>query len=220
MTNALVIGSTGLVGKQLVELLLNDADFENVVVFARRSCGLISPKLHEYLVDFDQPGQWQHLLKGYVLFSALGTTLAKAGSKAAQYKIDHSYQFQFADAAARNAVPVYVLVSSAGANPQSNFFYMRIKGELERDVKGLAFSSINIIKPGPLYGNRTEPRPGELIGVMLIRLLNGLGLLKKYRPISGLEVARAMINVAKSAKPGFNEYGLYDLFKLAQVADQ
>jgi uncharacterized protein YbjT (DUF2867 family) len=217
MKTALVIGATGLVGRQLVEKLLTDQAFEKVVVFGRRSCGMASPKLQEHIIDFDRPEQWQHLVKGDVLFSSLGTTLAKAGSKDAQYKIDHSYQFQFAAAAARNAVPVYVLVSSAGANPHGRFFYMRMKGELERDVKELAFSSVVIIKPGPLQGKRNEKRLGENMGVATIRFFNALGLFKKYKPISGVEVGQAMVNAYKNLQSGISEFALDELFELAQM---
>ncbi|MEE4178690.1 MAG: NAD(P)H-binding protein [Bacteroides sp.] len=216
MKTALVIGATGLVGHQLVKQLMVDKDFDKVVLFSRRSTGLASPKLEEHLIDFDHPDQWQHLVKGDVLFSALGTTLSKAGSKKAQFKVDHGYQFQFAAAAARNAVPAYVLVSSAGASPRSKAFYMRMKGELERDVKGLLFSFIILIKPGPLQGNRQEKRLGENIGVAVIRFFNGLGLFKKYRPIGGDEVSRAMIRAYKQAKPGVSSFQLDELFALAQ----
>ncbi len=216
MKTALVIGATGLVGFQLTKQLLEDKYFAKVVVFTRRSTGLVSPKLEEHLINFDQPEQWQHLVKGDVLFSALGTTLAKAGGKKAQYKVDHSYQYQFAAAAARNAVPVYVLVSSAGANPQSRTFYMRMKGELERNVKELLFSSIILIKPGPLHGKRNENRIGENLGMAVIRFFNGLGLLRKYRPIAGDEVARAMIQSFKRATPGVAAFELDELFLLAK----
>lgn len=216
MKTALLIGATGLVGSQLLRQLLENKYFSKVVVFSRRSSGLVVPKLEEHIIDFDHPEQWQHLVKGDVLFSALGTTLAKAGGKKAQYKVDHSYQYQFAAAAARNAVPVYVLVSSAGANPESRAFYMRMKGELERDVKELLFSSIIFIKPGPLHGKRTENRLGENIGVAVIRFFNTLGLLRKYRPIAGDEVAQGMITAFKRATPGVAEFELDELFVLAK----
>lgn len=216
MKTALVIGATGLVGFQLVKQLTQDKDFEKVVVFSRRSTGLVSPCLEEHLIDFDRPEQWQHLVKGDVLFSALGTTLASAGSKKAQYKVDHNYQYQFAAAAARNAVPAYVLVSSAGANPKSRTFYMRMKGELDRDVQELLFSSIVLIKPGPLHGQRKKNRLGENIGVAVIRFFNALGLLNKYRPIGGDVVARAMIQAFKRATPGVAAFELDELFLLAK----
>lgn len=215
MKTALVIGATGLVGFQLVKQLVEDKSFSRVVVFTRRSTGLANPKLEEKLIDFDHPEQWQHLVKGDVLFSALGTTLAKAGSKKAQYKVDHGFQFQFAAAAARNAVPSYVLVSSAGASPKSRAFYLRMKGELERDVKGLLFKSLILIKPGPLCGVRPEKRLGETIGVAVIGFFNRLGLFSKYRPIGGGEVARAMIRAYNQASPGVSSFQLDELFELA-----
>src|SRR5689334_5676279 len=96
---AMVIGATGLVGSHLVQLLLHDDRFAVVKIFARRSTGIQHPKLQERIIDFDHPERWKHLITGDVLFSALGTTLKTAGSKEAQYKIDHTYQFNVAKAA-------------------------------------------------------------------------------------------------------------------------
>jgi uncharacterized protein YbjT (DUF2867 family) len=215
MKQALVIGATGLVGRSLVEQLLDDGRFEKVVVFVRRSMNLEHSALEEHIVDFDRPETWQHLVKGDVLFSTLGTTLKKAGSKAAQYKVDHSYQFQFAAAAARNAVPVYVLVSAMGASLRSPFFYSRMKAELERDVKELAFSRIVILRPGPLDGPRRETRKGEKIALAAIKTINRLGLFRKYRPIMDHEVARAMIHAALAGKKGLMVVEGEALFRLA-----
>ena len=90
---ALVIGATGAVGKDLVDLLLKDDSFESVSVFVRRPLGFQNPRLTVHLVDFDLPGQWHHLLTGDVLFSCLGTTIKAAGSQEAQWKVDYTYQF-------------------------------------------------------------------------------------------------------------------------------
>jgi uncharacterized protein YbjT (DUF2867 family) len=212
---AIVIGATGLVGTQLVRLLLTDNYFRKVIVFVRRSMQIRDDKLEEHLIDFDKPETWQHLVKGDVLFSTLGTTIKQAGSQQAQYRIDYFYQYQFAQAAAHNDVPVYVLVSSAGANPDAVIFYSRMKGELEKDVKQLKFSSINIIQPGLLAGERKETRRGEKVGYLLLQALNKIGLFKKYRPIDAAIVAQAMINASKKATKGVQVYTLEAVFQLA-----
>jgi len=213
---ALVIGATGLVGTELIKQLLDDSRFEKVVVFSRRSLEKPHPKLTEHIIDFDQPHTWRHWVQGDILFSALGTTLKKAGSKEAQYKIDHNYQYAFAKAASEQEVPHYVLVSSASASPDSKIFYSRMKGELERDISKLPFRSINILQPSLLYGERKETRLGESIGYAIIRRLNALSLLKKYRPIHGATVARAMIHAGIKNNAGKQIYVLDQIFSLAE----
>jgi uncharacterized protein YbjT (DUF2867 family) len=216
MKTAIVIGATGLVGTQLVHLLLADTRFEKVVVFTRRSLQFKNEKLEEHIIDFNMPDEWQHLVKGDVFFSALGTTIKQAGGKKAQYKIDYTYQFQFAQAASYNNVPVYVLVSAASASQDSRIFYSRMKGELERDVKKLPFKSIYILQPGLLYGNRQQDRPGEKIGYSVITFLNRIGVFRKYRPIAGRTVAQAMLNSSIEAANGVHIYTLDRVFHLAE----
>src|SRR6476661_890777 len=105
---ALVLGASGLVGSSLTKLLLADDRFSEVRTFVRRKTGIENPKLLESAVDFDHLDGWRHLLKGDMLFSALGTTLKQAGNKAAQYKVDYTYQFNVAKAASENGTPCYV----------------------------------------------------------------------------------------------------------------
>jgi uncharacterized protein YbjT (DUF2867 family) len=213
---ALVIGATGLVGNELVHQLLADDRFGAVLVFVRRSMGISHSKLQEFIINFDDPQSWSHLVKGDVLFSALGTTLKKAGSKKAQYIIDHDYQYNFAQAAAQNHVPVYVLVSSAMASTSSRIFYTRMKGELERDIQSLPFQAIHIMQPGMLQGNRKENRPGEKIGLYVIRMLNKMGIALKQKPIPAGLVAKAMINVSFKNDKRINVYALTQVFTAAE----
>jgi uncharacterized protein YbjT (DUF2867 family) len=215
MKTAIIIGATGLVGNKLVHLLLHDDRFNKVIVFVRRSLTLTHPKLEEHVIDFNKPASWMHLVKGDVLFSALGTTIKQAGSKDNQYKVDYTYQYQFAQAAAQNQVPTYVLVSSASANASSKLFYTRIKGELERDIKNLSFKSISIIQPGLLTGERQQERFGEKVGYVVLKAMNIIGFFQKYRPIEGRVVALALRNAGQKAAPGLHIYTLDAVFDLA-----
>jgi len=215
MKTALVIGATGLVGFQLLKRLLENDRYEKVTVFSRRPTGLVSPKLQQHLIDFSKPSGWSHLVQGDVLFSALGSTRAQAGGKRAQYEIDYTFQYQFARAARQNGVKSFVLVSAAGANPKSRFFYPRIKGALERDILALGFPTTIIFKPGPLEGHREKNRPAENLMVAIVRGLNRISLFKKYRPISGHTMAKAMIAAAHNPAKAVTVFELEEIFLLA-----
>lgn len=212
---AIVLGATGLTGKQLVRLLLADKRFSSVKTFVRKPSGINDNKLAEHVIDFEKPAQWSDLVRGDVLFSALGTTLKVAGSKEAQYRVDHTYQYQFAKAASENGVPVYVLVSAAMASARARLFYPKMKGELERDIRELPFRNIHIMQPGMLAGDRQEYRAGEKIGIKVLKFLNGLGILKSQKPIDVAILAKAMINVSFSNDQPVNTYVLDEIFPLA-----
>lgn len=200
--SALIIGATGLVGNALLGQLLDDPDYDQVTVFVRRSTGRQHTKLMEHVIDFGQPATWQSLVRGDVLFSALGTTRAQAGGTAAQRIVDYDYQYAFAQAAAANGVGTYVLVSSVGANASSTTFYMKMKGELDQAVMQLPFAHVHILRPGPLTGPRAQPRSGEAMAVAVMRVVNALGLFQQYKPIKGEEVAQVMRKVvSQSGRP-------------------
>ena len=217
MKTAIIIGATGLVGSHLLDLLLGDDHFNQVSIFTRNPTGKRDPKLIENIIDFDKPEEWESLVKGDVLFSALGTTIKKAGSQELQYKIDFTYQFRIAEIAARNQVQSLVLVSSAGANSESKIFYSRMKGELEEAVKKLPFAHIEILQPGILDGSRKESRPMEKISISIARGLKFIPGLKQYRPVHAGIVAKAMINAALSGKSGIKTSTLEGVFTLASI---
>jgi uncharacterized protein YbjT (DUF2867 family) len=216
MRSAIVIGATGLTGSHLTQILLKDDRFDKVKVFARRSPGIADPKLEEHLIDFDKPEEWKHLDTGDVLFSAIGTTLKKAGGKVAQYKVDFTYQYTFAKVASENRVPVYVLVSSAGANPDSIIFYTKMKGELEREIRKLPFSHIHIFQPGPLEGEREVERKTEQTGIKVMRFVTDLGIFSRYKPVHGKIVARAMVNASFDTQQPVKVYKLLEVFNRAE----
>ena len=197
MKTALIIGSTGLVGNDVLNQLLESDNYDEIISFSRKPSGKTHQKLKEYLVNFEKPETWQSLVKGDVAFSALGTTIKAAGSKENQFKVDYTYQYEFAKACSKNSVGIFVLISSAGANSTSPFFYAKIKGKLEEDIKKLKFNGLNFIQPASLKGNRKIERSGEKISLAIIGFLNNFSILKKYTPIDSYLVAKAAINAVE-----------------------
>lgn len=212
---AIVIGATGATGSELVNQLLTDVDFSKVIIFARRSIDITHPKLEMHVVDFDQPENWHHLLKGDVLFSAMGTTLRQAGSKDKQYLIDYTYPHEAAKAASANGVPTYVLVSAYGANEKSVLFYPRMKGQLDKAVQQLSFKYIHIFRPGVLWRQADKLRPTEKLMIVVVNALNKIGLLKSQKPMPVKVLAEKMIRVSKSdIQTNVHIYNLNKIFDL------
>lgn len=198
---ALVLGATGAIGRDLVALLLEDSTYTEVRTFVRRPSGMSHPKLVEHVVDFSQPQAWAHLVQGNVAFCTIGTTLSDAGSKAAQWVVDHDYPVGFARMAKQGGVQSFVLVSSVGASASSRLFYLRMKGAMEQEIQSCGFTRLVIARP-PLLIRQGTDRLGERIGLVLMRALNAVGLLRSRAPMHTQAVARALISLDRLAPEG------------------
>ena len=210
---ALVIGATGATGRELVNSLINDEDFNQVSIFVRKAPELEHEKLKIHTIDFNEIKKHKDLIKGDILFSALGTTKKEAGGKQRQYIIDYTYQYEFAKIAAENGVDQLSLVSSIGANPKSFMFYPKMKGELESDVKKLKFKKIDIFQPPILIRQPEIIRKGEKKAISIIQKLNKLGILKSQQPLMVSNLAERMVKTAKTnSKEKVNTYLPKELF--------
>ena len=196
MKTAIIIGATGLIGSALVEQILENSAYSKVVLLLRKPLTISHPKLIQEVIDFDKSDASK--IVGDDLFCAMGTTLAKAGSKEAQYKIDCTYPFEIGKIAKANGVKQYILVSSIGADFSSSNFYLKTKGDLEQKIKSLDFQNFVSLRPSFLLGDRKEFRLGEKIGVIIAKVLSPLmlGGLKKYRGIEASKVAKSMQSLA------------------------
>lgn len=202
LKTALLTGATGLVGKQVLHNLLNSNDYSEVKVLTRRSTGIQHQKLTEIRFDFDNPDA--SLVKADDIYCCLGTTIKKAGSEEAFRKVDFLYPVQVGRAAKLNGSEKYLIVSSMGADARSVIFYNRVKGEVEKELTDLQFSTLHILRPSLLLGDRGETRLGEKIGEVLARIVNPImvGPLKKYAAIESEKVANAMVKLGISPQKG------------------
>lgn len=192
--HALVLGATGATGRELVNRLLANPAFASVSIFVRKKPDLEHQKLKVHQIDFSKLNSYKNLVVGDVLFSALGTTLKDAGSKAKQYEVDYTYQYEFAKMASENGVNYYALVSSYGANKDAWFFYLKTKGALEEEIKKLSFKSIKIYQPPTLIRQADLLRPAEKRGIRILNTLSRFGILQSQKPISVSILAKKMID--------------------------
>jgi len=204
LKNAIIAGSTGLVGSALVSQLIQDESFESVILFLRKQNGSNHPKIKPVIVDFDNLENNAYSDTPTHAYCCLGTTIKKAGSKDAQYKIDHDYVIAFAKVCKQMGVKTFSVVSSLGANFESKNFYLNTKGQMEEDLKSLGFETLIIVRPSLLLGNRNEFRLGEKIASFCMKLFSPffIGSLKKYKGIQDVAVAKAMIYYSSFSNKG------------------
>jgi len=212
---ATLIGATGLIGGELLNLLLNDPYFETVRVIVRRPFPLDHPKLEKKLVDFtDNDSLLVALDNSDVVFCTVGTTQRKVkGDKEAYRKVDYDIPVHAARFCKMTGCKTFVLVSAVGADSKNNNFYLKLKGEVEDAIKGSGLETVHIMRPSMLLGNRNEFRLGEKIGQGVMQAFSFL-LPSKYKPVHAREVAKAMLNTAKDHKEGFFIYEYKEIKKL------
>ncbi|MCW5911942.1 MAG: NAD(P)H-binding protein [Cyclobacteriaceae bacterium] len=201
---ALLAGATGLIGKQLLELLLNDSQYDKVIALSRSALPVNHHKLENVLM---QAGEWDKLLalKAHDVFCCLGTTMKQAGSKEAFRKVDYEYPLELAKALKANGAQQFLLVSALGADKLSTVFYNKVKGETEEAITALGYDATFIFRPSLLLGDRKEQRPGEDAAKVVYKIFGWL-IPKKYKGIDSVKVAQAMLTEARSGKTGKQVY--------------
>jgi uncharacterized protein YbjT (DUF2867 family) len=195
MKTALIAGSTGLIGSQLMQLLLNDDHYTIVKAISRKPLEITHPKLENIVLDFDRLTEHHDKLKADDVFCCLGTTIKKVKTKEKFRKVDFDYPVELAKLTKANGAEQYLLVSALGADKNSKIFYNQVKGEVEEAIGQIGFKSYHIFRPSLLMGDRNESRSGEEAGKVFFKYF-GFLVPVKYKGIDSIKVARAMQQLA------------------------
>lgn len=192
---AILLGASGSVGSNLLQQLLVNDNYTQVLALVRKELKIEHPKLKQLILNFDELNKYTAEITGDVVFCCLGTTKKQTPDEKQYYKIDYLYPLDVAWIAQTNGAESYHLISSIGANKNSSVFYTRTKGEAECDLKAVPFKSIHIYRPSILDGERKESRPMEGIMNAVMHVINPLlvGSWRKYRSIKVSTVAKAMV---------------------------
>ena len=213
---AIVVGASGLIGSELLKVLLADDQYDRVVALVRKPLQLVHTKLDQIAIDLDKLNEYAHLIDGDVLFCALGSTKKKTPDLVDYRKIDHDYPLHLARIAVDQGIKQYHLISSIGANKDSSNFYTKMKGETEEDIKASGLEGLIIYRPSLLTGDRKEKRFAEGLMQSISKLINPLlvGSIKKYRSIEAKTVAVAMVKLSKTEIKGIYVYESDDIVKV------
>lgn len=200
MKTALIAGSTGLIGKNLLQVLLAGNRYDKVITLVRNPSAIKHDKLDEQVIDFNQINSFNANTVVNDVFCCLGTTIKTAGSQEAFTKVDYDYVLEIAKWAKINKCQLFSVVSSVGASSETSNFYLKTKGKMEASVQALDLPSVHIFRPSLLLGQRNEFRLGEKFSEKLMFLVNPLlkGKLRKYKAIKASAVARSMYNQAQT----------------------
>ena len=200
MKTALIFGSSGLIGNNLVKIILQNNKYDQIKLFVRSEIENNNPKLEIIKTDFNNLEKHKNSIVGDDCFFCIGTTRKNTPNKNEYIKVEYNLPVAVAKMAKSNSVNHFIYVSSLGSNPNASGLYLKNKGQAEQELINLNFSKLSIIRPSILLGNRKENRIGEKLGVFFMQLLSPvfLGKLKKYKPIKVENVAKAMINIAQN----------------------
>jgi len=203
---AVIAGASGLIGSELLQILLKENSYDEVLILVRRELPIQHKKLVQLVVDFDQLDKFKHIINGHAIFCCLGSTKSKTPSQRMYRKVDHDYPVKLAQIALEHNTPQYHLVSAIGADFKSLTYYNKLKGETENDVQAIGLPCLHIYRPSLLTGDRKEYRFAEKVATAVMTVVNPvlIGPLKKYRSIPAATVARAMYN--QSLKQGEGVY--------------
>ncbi len=213
-----IIGSTGLIGSELLNLMVHDESVQTIRLLNRRAVNLENAKIQQKVIDFQDESAYREAITGSeAVFVCVGTTNKKVkGDKTAYRKVDYDIPVNAARFCAETNVGKLLIVSSIGANPKSTNFYTRLKGEMEVAVSGFDLPFTGFFRPSMLLGQRNEIRLGESIGKVLMKPLNFL-MPENYQAVQASFVAKAML-VAARTNHGKKVFHLKEMKQLINVS--
>ena len=200
MKTALIFGSSGLIGNELLKTILVKNNYSNIKIFVRTVPEINNSKVEIIKTDFRNLEKYKDKINGDDCYFCIGTTKKDTPDKSEYRRIEYDLPVNIAIIAKKNSVNSFFYVSSIGANPKASSGYLKNKGQVEEELKNLNFSKLVIIRPSLLVGTRKSFRLGEVIFTPIMNTLTlfAFGSLKKYKPIKIENVVKAILNISTS----------------------
>ncbi|PPR40493.1 MAG: hypothetical protein CFH22_01506 [Alphaproteobacteria bacterium MarineAlpha5_Bin12] len=200
MKTALIFGSSGLVGNNLLHCILKDNDYKKIKLFVRSNINIKDPRVEIIYDDFKNLDNIKNTIIGDDCFFCIGTTKKDTPDKKEYRRVEYDIPVTIARIAKNNSVNSFFYVSSIGANSKVYNSYLRNKGQVEEELIKLNFTKLGILRPALLLGKRNSFRLGERLAQLIMTKVSiiFIGKLKKFKPIKAKDVAKAIINITKN----------------------
>ncbi|HZK95065.1 MAG TPA: NAD(P)H-binding protein [Prolixibacteraceae bacterium] len=195
MRTAIIAGASGLIGKDLVQKLINSDQYRLIYVLSRKKSDFVREKIRELVIDFEKIAQLKFDEPIDDVFCTLGTTMKQAGSRDNFKKVDYEYVVALANLGKQYGASKFIVVSAMGANSKSAVFYNKIKGMTEDALKNIGFNQLIILRPSLLLGVRVEKRFPERLSGIFMKFFNFL-IPDNYKAIQAEKVAENMLKMA------------------------
>jgi len=195
MRTAIIAGASGLIGKDLVQKLINSDQYRLIYVLSRKKSDFVREKIRELVIDFEKIAQLKFDEPIDDVFCTLGTTMKQAGSRDNFKKVDYEYIVALANLGKQYGASKFIVISAMGANSKSAVFYNKIKGMTEDALKNIGFNQLIILRPSLLLGVRVEKRFSERLSGIFMKFFNFL-IPDNYKAIQAEKVAQNMLKMA------------------------
>lgn len=209
----LVAGSTGLVGKTLITDFLQEHE---VIAISRRSFKFPN-NVKQELIDFNKdfslkPADHFFICLGYPL-ELLDLIYMRDKIKPKFEEVDFGLVIKLAKMALDIGIKDISVISSVMADKNSLNHYLKIKGEMEEEIKKLSFNKINIFRPSHLLGER-ENKIG--LDVQIFEKVTNIfgqvlpSQLKDFKNVEARTLAKNMVTEAFNNKTGVSYFSHKD----------
>jgi len=216
MKTAIIFGSSGLIGNHLLNLIVKDDYYQKIKIFVRSKININNPKVEIIYDDFKNLDNLKKIIIGDDCFFCIGTTKKDTPNKNEYRRIEYDMPVNIARIAKLNSINSFLYISSMGANSKTSNDYLKNKGQAEDELMKLNFKKLAILRPSLLLGRRKSFRLGERIAQLIITKISFIffGKIKKFKPIKALDVAKALIDIAKNN----HEINFFESNKLADLS--
>ncbi|MBL1124960.1 NAD-dependent dehydratase [Streptococcus suis] len=197
---AILLGATGEVGGHLLQELVTNPHYRKIYVLGRASINKLPnyQKIEKIIINFNKPIVNQSILIGADVFCAIGT-----GERQDFEKVDYGHAYGFAKLCA-GKVKSFNLVSAMGANSQTSYKYLQVKGRLEQDLLALDLGNQRFYRPSMLIApQRKNLDWSEAVWIKIFQVISPalVGPMAGWKGMKTADLARSMVTNALSENP-------------------